>query len=187
MTPSAAHATSIPREQWSTHPNYPTNLLLLGSHRNFRAINRKLVVRAEAAQHAQEAEVTSPLPALARTYRSWIQAMRSHEAYEEHKLYPYLEARWGVSLADAQAGHRALHDVHAWVCSAFDEHDAESSVAALRRHEQVLGDHLDLEEEHVIPLLLELPREEFARFTHSSIGALLRDLRERGRAHGHDL
>jgi len=38
-----------------------------------------------------------------------IRRERSHEGYEERKLYPYLEYRWGVSLDEARTGHVELH------------------------------------------------------------------------------
>ena len=170
MSHAASTFRSIPRQEWSSHPNYPNNLLLLGSHQNFLAINRRLV---EQVQRQAEG---SDLSWFARTYSSWIRAMRSHEAYEEHKLYPYLQARWGVSMAPAQAGHETLHEAHARVMSAFDTHDSVEAAAALLRHEEVLAEHLELEEQLVIPMLLELPRDEFLKFTHRSIHLLLREL-----------
>ncbi|MBK7151970.1 MAG: hemerythrin domain-containing protein [Sandaracinaceae bacterium] len=168
--PAAEPARSIPRHEWSAHPNYPGNLLLLGSHSNFRTINRQLVVQAESMDHGAD------LGWLARRHDLWIQAMRSHEAYEEQKLYPYLEARWGVSFLDARTGHEALHEVDVRVRAAFEAHDASEAADALRRHEELLTAHLELEEDLVIPLLLELPRAEFLHFTHSSIRVLLHEL-----------
>lgn len=161
---------SIPRAEWSAHPNYPGNLLLLGSHENFREINRRLVVQLESLEPGAD------LSWLAHRYDLWIEAMRSHEAYEEQKLYPYLQARWGVPFDDARAGHDALHEVDVRVRAAFASHDVSEAADALRRHEQVLRAHLELEEDRVIPLLLELPRAEFLRFTHTSIRVLLREL-----------
>lgn len=170
MEQLAPSPRSVPRGEWSSHPNYPANLLLLGSHQNFRAINRGLVTHTDALPPG------SDLTWVARRYKSWIAAMRSHESYEEHKLYPYLKARWGVSLESAQAGHRALHEAHDRVLAAFEAHDPEEASRALLRHEEVLDQHLQLEEDLVIPLLLELPRDEFVRFTHLSIRVLLREL-----------
>ena len=33
----------LAREQWPTHPRFPGQVLLLGSHENFRRISRALV------------------------------------------------------------------------------------------------------------------------------------------------
>jgi hypothetical protein len=149
----------LAREQWALHPNYPAQVLLLGSHQNFRRINRYLI---------EEAGKAGSLKGLHRTYTSWISAMRSHERYEERKLYPYLARRWGVSFETAIAGHHALHDADLAVHDAFAAAGRNAAaeahadvVAALTRHEAVLLDHLDHEEDAVIPLLLALEPAEF--------------------------
>lgn len=113
--------------------------------------------------------------------------MRSHERYEEHKLYPFLERRWpasGTDFMDCRRGHERLHEKHAAVLAAFQEmrdpdHDAPRDAAraelvrALSDHLATLSDHLRLEEDAVIPLLLELDREEFDAYCLESIDALL--------------
>ncbi len=164
----------IPREAWEDHPHFPAQVLLLGSHENFRRVNRYLV---------EEVVKPGSVAGLQRLYASWISGMRSHEAYEEHKLYPYLARRWGVSFDAAAAGHDALHEVDHVVRAAFaaagrtPEPDARAALAAaLARHERVLLDHLALEEDLVIPLLLALDPAEFDDYCHSSIGRLLAGL-----------
>ncbi|MGH1341659.1 MAG: hemerythrin domain-containing protein [Nannocystales bacterium] len=145
----------IKREDWESHKNYPHQVLLLGSHENFRRISSLLVHRA---QHSGEVSGIESL------YRRWKSAMRGHEYYEEHKLYPYLAERWGVSFRDAEAGHEALRERDRDVHSAF--RDTTSSTAltdAMHGHHNVLIEHLQYEEDLVIPLLLELPAEEFRR------------------------
>lgn len=165
----------LPREQWAQHPHFPSQALLLGSHASFCAINAQLVLQARRGGTTAHLE---------QRYRSWIAAMRSHEGYEEHKLYPYLARRWGVSFEEAEAGHHALHKAHAGVLSAFsglraDEDSADrrdTVVQALEAHERVLQAHLQVEEDLVIPLLLALRPEEFERYYYSSIRTLMRDL-----------
>lgn len=163
----------IPRDQWLAHPHFPSQVLLLGSHENFRRLNRHLIDEAE--------QPGSSLDPLRQLYTRWISAMRSHEGYEERKLYPYLARRWGVSFDAATAGHRALHDADHVVLDAFvaASRDATAAaraavVAALTHHDLVLGAHLELEEDLVIPLLLELSPAEFENYTRSSIASLLR-------------
>ena len=90
---------SIPREEWTSHPRFATQALLLGSHANFRRVSRYLVEKASKEEFV----------GLHSLFDRWIAAMRSHEAYEERKLYPYLEYRWGASLDAARAGHDELH------------------------------------------------------------------------------
>lgn len=115
----------------------------------------------------------------------WVAAMRSHEAYEEGKLYPYLEHRWGVSLDEARAGHEELHLRADAVEAAFESgaRPAESAVdggdaggvvlRALRAHDYALDAHLEVEEDAVIPLLLALEPEEFVRYYDSPISLLI--------------
>ena len=148
----------VPRKQWTTHPNFPAHVLLLGSHGNFRRVSRVLVEEAKRG--------TDPRP-LETLYRRWIGGMRSHEAYEEYKLYPYLEKRWGVSFDEASAGHARLHELHGAVLAGFETADEppEALHLALKAHDAALVEHLRLEEDIVIPLLLSLEPREFEVFT----------------------
>ena len=145
---------AIPRHAWVSHPNFPSQVLLLGSHENFRRISRHLIERAEAGDD---------LYYVGALYRRWIAAMRSHEHYEEEKLYPFLAQRWGVSFSDAQAGHEALHQrdrAVQWALVGADK-DAAPLVAALQAHDKTLVAHLEVEEDLVIPALLQLDHAEF--------------------------
>jgi len=164
-------APSIPRERWSSHPHYPAQLLLLGSHENFRRLSSHLIAGVSDGQD------TSPIRAL---YSGWIGAMRSHEAYEEHKLYPYLARRWNVSFEAALRGHHELHERDAAVRDAFasaPERAVDPSRAkllgALKAHDATLNAHLRLEEDLVIPLLLELRPEEFDAYYNLPIDVLM--------------
>ena len=110
-----------------------------------------------------------------RLFRRWMAAMGNHEAYEERKLYPFLEARWGVSMKPLQEGHEALAVRKAAVFDAFlgvlEREGGEAEQGRLRRALRAFGDtlrtHLDLEEETVIPLLLELSPKEFATYYYA--------------------
>ncbi len=155
---------SIPRDQWEAHPNFPEHALLLGSHESFRQISRHL------RQHPLQ-------KGAAWLYRHWKAAMANHERYEEEKLYPYLEARWGVSMDRALAGHKALHNADLRV-RAYLEAPGPALEDALTNHDEVLKEHLALEEEMVIPLLLQLSRQEFDTYYHSGLRALLEQLRQ---------
>ena len=146
----------IPREDWQSHPRFRTQALLLGSHANFRRVSRFLIDHAVREQFA----------GLHSLFDRWIAAMRSHEAYEERKLYPYLEYRWGVSLDEARGGHADP--------AVGNESAHENRVLhALRAHDRTLGAHLDVEEDAVVPLLLALDPEEFDRYYHSPISMLI--------------
>lgn len=165
----------ITRDEWRLHPRFPAQVLLLGSHENFRRVSTYLL------QEAQAGRPNAPLESL---FRRWISAMRGHEAYEEHKLYPFLERRWDVSFRGAEAGHAELHERYDAVIEAFarvrvagdevSEDEQALVVQALEAHDRVLHEHLELEENLVVPLLLELSPEEFEFYCNSSIGTLLR-------------
>ena len=173
---AAAAAPKIPREDWTAHPRFRSQALLLGSHANFRRVSRFLVDRA----------ATEKFVGLHSLFDRWIAAMRSHEAYEERKLYPYLEYRWRVSLDAARAGHDELHARADEVAEAFrslarpaDPADSAADppdntvLRALQAHDLTLGEHLDVEEEAVIPLLLALDPEEFHRYYRSPLSMLI--------------
>lgn len=167
--------TPITRDEWRLHPRFPAQVLLLGSHENFRRVSKYLL---------QEAKAGRPHAPLESLFRRWISAMRGHEAYEEHKLYPFLARRWDVSFKDAEAGHVELHERYDAVLEAFARARATSDevsdderagvVRALEAHDRVLHAHLELEEDLVVPLLLELSPEEFEFYCNSSIATLLR-------------
>lgn len=142
----------LPRSEWEAHPNYPHNVLLLGSHRNFRAMSRQLVAHAEASVGASS---------ILSNFSWWKSAMRSHEHYEEAKLYPYLQRRWGLDCELLVAGHEALTIADAAVRAA---RGAELT-RALEEHHATLIEHLEAEEALVIPALLALSRDEFEDYT----------------------
>ncbi|MGB8330970.1 MAG: hypothetical protein WCE62_12680 [Polyangiales bacterium] len=60
------------------------------------------------------------------SFDRWIAAMRSHEAYEARKLYPYVEYRWQVSLDEARTGHDELHARADEVTEALPHRDANA-------------------------------------------------------------
>ncbi|MDH3817974.1 MAG: hemerythrin domain-containing protein [Myxococcales bacterium] len=173
MNAVAVAVPSIPREDWTAHPRFRTQALLLGSHSNFRRVSRYLVDQA-----AREEFV-----GLHSLFDRWIAAMRSHEAYEERKLYPYLEYRWRVSLDEARTGHSELHARADEVAEAFRSlaRPADSTesptdnpvLRALQAHDRTLDDHLNVEEEAVVPLLLALDPEEFNRYYRSPLSMLI--------------
>lgn len=166
----------IPREEWTSHPRFRSQALLLGSHSNFRRVSRYLVDKASSEEFV----------GLHSLFDRWIAAMRSHEAYEERKLYPYLEYRWAVSLNEARAGHDELHSRADEVVEAFRSlalpaevtEAAELSslnlvLTALEAHDRTLDAHLQVEEDAVVPLLLALSPEEFDRYYRSPLSMLL--------------
>lgn len=162
-----------PRERWPEHPRWPQQTLLLSSHESFRGWSGWILERVAALEPDDPARVKHRRRKLARhrdEFDWWMRGMKSHERYEETKLYPYLARRWGAEFADLERGHRELGEAKDGVFGGFDavvpgdgaepQQHAEL-VAALRRHRAVLFAHLELEEDRVIPLLLELLPAEF--------------------------
>lgn len=164
--PNVSMVPVLPRSQWTTHPHFPSQTLLLGSHENFRNVSEYLIGRVGLEDPAS----------LSHLFERWMSAMHSHERYEELKLYPYLERRWEVSMQAAADGHAELHRQTAHVREAFEAAVEDEIRRCLRGHNLCLRKHLDLEESRVIPLLLELNPDEFVAYTNSSLQTLLHDL-----------
>ena len=161
-----AHPTEpLTKDNWHLHPRFPTQALLLGSHANFLRFSRALIAVAEVGH--------IPTHQIADAFARWIGAMRSHERYEEHKLYPYLQQRCGLDAAPLSQGHDELHERAEAVTRALRAPEGADLAEALRLHHEVLVRHLDLEEAAVIPPLLELSPEEFDRYARSTIDELL--------------
>lgn len=168
------HVPALPRSEWPTHANYPNQALLLGSHDNFRNISAHLVKESLRAWSA--ASTQPPRADLANLFRRWKRAMKGHEGYEESKLYPYLHAKYGVSMAVLEMHHQSLGAAEDRVYEAESKGDALRFSHALKKHHEILIPHLAQEEEMVIPLLLALDRGEFERYSRGHIAALLREL-----------
>lgn len=165
-------ATHLPRSEWSKHPKFPTQALLLGSHDNFREISQyilRLVGEENRIAYAK------------RLFSSWMTGMRGHEHYEEKKLFRYLSRRFQVSIEKLQDGHDQLHQREDEVRAAFEERLRQQEVEgsnsrllqALQDHRSTLLEHLWLEENTVIPLLLSMTSEEFNEYYHSGIHHLM--------------
>ncbi len=162
------------RPEWEAHPHYPTQTLLLRSHERFRAISRELVDSAVALPRSDPRAFES----ISWAFESWMSAMRSHEHYEESKLYPYLAWRYGTSMECLERQHAALHRARDEVRDALRDaktrpHPSHDVARALTQHRRVLLAHLAEEEAAIIPMLLELAPDEFANYYERPIGELL--------------
>lgn len=160
----------LPRSKWSSHPHYPDQLLLLHSHDGFRRVSKDLVEKAREHSGAWRS-------AAAARFRMWHASMGNHEANEEGKLYPFLARRYGTTMARLAQDHHDLHELRDVVTRALaddgDTYSDDAVLSALEQYDAALRDHLEREEETVIPLLLELSPEEFDRYYDSSIKQLL--------------
>lgn len=167
---------TVGREGWAKHKNFPEQTLLLGSHENFRRVSALLLDGAR--QQLESDPHAAPVFSQLHLFRRWKSAMRSHEHYEEGKLYPYLRAKFGVSTDALETQHEDLHEIEIQVQAAFEANSAREVADALLAHDRLLREHLEEEEHLVIPHLLSLRRGEFRDFTQNSIAELLRTLRQ---------
>ncbi|KAI8619373.1 hypothetical protein BC830DRAFT_1104644 [Chytriomyces sp. MP71] len=117
---------------------------------------------------------------LMAAFTRWHGAMRMHEHYEESKLYPFLSRRWKVNPTYLSSEHDEMHEKRDAVLASFNEYLilAASSrrsleqvktvgnelVARMKTYDSLLRMHLNEEEEFVIPMLLELSRQEFDEY-----------------------
>lgn len=154
-------ALDLPRSEWETHAHYPRQVLLLRSHQSFREVSARLI--ADARQGGSRNRILA-------SFSWWKRMMGGHEHYEESKLYPYLQHRWGLDTSHLTQGHEALSVADRAVRSSSDE----GLVEALRDHDAILRAHLEVEEQLVIPALLALSPDEFDMYANLSLrGSLL--------------
>ena len=171
-------APAIPRRDWLSHPNYPDQTLLLASHESFRRISRYItdaIADSSGDSAEDEAKKMASRGHFHRYFVRWKSAMRSHEAYEEGKLYPYLETTYDVSLDYLRRGHRELGALERAIVQDWRAGNRAALARALGRHDAVLLAHLQEEEDAVIPLLLAMSPEEFDFYYYNPIWVLLGD------------
>ncbi len=175
----------LPRDQWVSHPRYPSQALLLGSHEGFRNMSAWVIKAVSQLDPDDPSSIRKRQRWLTR-YRDdfawWMTGMKAHERYEERRLYPYLARRYDVMFAHLQRGHRVLDDHQRAVRAAFADvvPGAEREVAAmaalraaLTDHQRTLLEHLREEEDLILPMLLELDPDEFSALTTEPLETLL--------------
>jgi len=179
-----------PRDRWKEHPNWPEQTLLLNSHDGFRRMCSWLI------ESVHELDLTSDSPLRGRKrvvllrmlFDQWQAGMGGHERYEEKKLYPYLGRKYGVAFDHLERGHHELHIARDEVIVKFrmaaasgaGHPERDQLGETLDSYNGILVEHLRVEEELVIPLLLTLSPDEFREYSTHSLRDLLRRMRERG-------
>ena len=158
-----------PPAEWAAHPHFPSQALLLGSHRNFRRVSAALIQMAAEQEPGWRAACMS-------LFWRWQAAMGGHEGYEEGKLYPYLALRFGVDLTGLEAGHEGLHTLADAVYVALADGSDAAVGLAFADYDAALQAHLQEEEGIVIPLLLAMSPEEFLWYSEGRIDGLLADV-----------
>ncbi len=112
-------------------------------------------VATEAHELGAERESEGPteeLIQLQQRYRLWRRVLEVHEDGEEQFLFPALDAAApGTSEAYREA-HKRVATARADVAAALDEGDTHQVHGLLHRLEHELNDHLDQEEQELLPL-----------------------------------
>lgn len=184
----------IPRSEWRKHPRFAEQALLLESHAAFRGRSAWIIERLRnlAPRGASDARRRVRWVERMRVdFSYWRRSLGAHERYEERKLYPYLHARYGLDLDPLKRGHQELDEHAGRVEQAFAAARADDGrersllsllplselIQAVESHRDVLFGHLELEEDRVIPCLLDMPADEYRRFLETPIDKLLADAR----------
>lgn len=68
MNAVRAAVPRIPREEWTSHPRFRAQALLLGSHSNFRRVSRYLVDKASTQEFVGLHSSRLPKPAVATAH-----------------------------------------------------------------------------------------------------------------------
>ena len=125
--------------------------------------------------------------------------MRSHENYEETKLYPFLVRRFGVSLKYLSSEHDEMHTKSNLVVKYMNEYIALETTSAafeivvekgarlldaMNNYDKLLKVHLMEEEDIVIPLLMEMDVVEFDEFVDNSLSYLIKKLDKEDKKNG---
>ncbi|KAI9342641.1 hypothetical protein BDR26DRAFT_894633 [Obelidium mucronatum] len=192
----------IPRELWASHKNYTNNILLIQGHKRFRKASADILEGIRSLDHDSFKTQSGDSPrSLLSHFRSWHTSMGSHEAYEESKLYPFLCRRWDVDTRYLKQEHQEMHEKRDLVLAAFhrylnfenspQQYGSDSLIAAGTLLESAMADydsflrlHLAEEEEFVVPMLLELSREEFQEYYDTRATELFRKMDVRDKEEG---
>lgn len=185
MLPCVMLAPQIPRSEWPSHPRYPMQTLLLGSHDGFRRRSTWIVERLLALDPddgAQDSRRRRWVTRMKVDFDWWMVSMGRHEHYEETKLYRYLAHRYQTSFDHLEADHVELNQCKDAVLQAFEQvidNDVKDPdmlaglIELLQTHQARLFVHLEREEDLIVPLLLTLKPEEFLTYYNSPIDVLL--------------
>ncbi len=134
---------------WRAHPNASgPAYMLLGIHDQFRKASAYLVEQRE-------------LHAIAHVFLPLARTLHHHHHAEEAMLFPLVEKRTGVAPERLQSDHEELTDaIDAVEAGVMARLGTEAIVPLIQRFHTVLVEHLDREEDLVVPVLLELTPQQ---------------------------
>ncbi len=121
-----------------------------------RALRRDLVLLRSAARAAVEPDV-GQVGWVRERWRTFRAVLDDHHAAEDARLFPALRAAepsLAAVLDELDAQHAGLDALLDRVGAAVDALPADGAAAALDELAAVLVPHLDLEEEHLVPVML---------------------------------
>lgn len=136
--------------------------MFLAAHRGYRrdAARFPAGVRTLAAKGFPAAG----LEALHDHWRGYDQALLTHHEMEDSFLFPLYrstEPSLGPVLDQLEAQHHDLDeriaDIEGWLAKLPDPDAIEPVVAAFTAFEAAVNQHLDLEEQHVVPIMIADP------------------------------
>lgn len=166
----------IARSAWRDHPRFDERALLLQAHDSFRNYVRYIAggVEAVATERGGARRRRRLLARLGAHYADLQWSISVHERFEERKLYPFLETSFDVSLAWLREEHDELRLVDELVQGALahashaGDDELEQTrlelLRALAAYSVVLDAHLVAEEDALIPLLLSMDADAFAKY-----------------------
>ncbi len=155
-------------QRWATHRNWSKQAAMLRSHDRLEHASARVVEMTRETDEPGRA---------ARAFRHLLPSVDSHLQYQEQKLLPFLEWRWGTSTAALLADQRALVAQRSEVIAALEAAAADAKLrgVALERleaHHALLVRTLAATETLAIPLLVQLSPSELSSFTLMRVGGL---------------
>jgi len=147
------------QDEWRDNPNFagPASTLL-GIHGQFRAAADRLLLFLE---RKDDDEIE--LGFVARAYVPLATTLHHHHHAEEMMLFPMIAKKTGTAPARLEADHKELTDAIAHLETALRGTDRPAAITSAKAFHRILNDHLDREEELVVPVLLTMtPNEAWA-------------------------
>lgn len=161
------------RTPWLSHPRFESQALIVASHDDFLRAGEAFSARLATLQRGDGLSLRArkrQVDKLPEGFSAWRWSMGCHERFEEERLYPQLLRRLGVSCQHLADEHESLA-ASARLCEeslsaiAIDAHESFAVAGEqLRRYREALAQHLRVEEELIVPRLLELSETDFVGF-----------------------
>jgi hypothetical protein len=152
-------------KEWRAHPNFsgPASTLLI-IHHQFRVASERLLLFLE-----REGDALPNLGFVGRAFAPLATTLHHHHHAEEQMLFPMIAKRTGTPPSRLESDHQELTRSIEAVEKALVGSDNEIAMAAARAFDVILREHLDREEELVVPVLLEMKPDEAWALIHGQM------------------